>query len=168
MHENKQRKAKLGAEDTAGRCAEQDVRAWSADRTRCAEHALRLNALVDDGLDYTQVKQAASLSQKILDTRLALSRMRQALLHPRLTEHAAIANIAGKDDQLQELADALASAQDEDRRLKDSVKKGSADAERLRMERTGDRESDKNRAGRYALAAVVRLVRSLSPTPGDD
>ncbi len=89
--------------------------------------------------DYAHVKsssaQAASLSQKIIDARLALSRLRQAHPTPRLTEQSATQTLAEQDVQIQELDDEKATLQNNVREVKDKVKQGTLQVEGLRIER---------------------------------
>ncbi|KAF7970936.1 hypothetical protein HWV62_22584 [Athelia sp. TMB] len=89
--------------------------------------------------DYHKAKaltsEASALSQQILDARLALSRLRQAHPPPRLTISAAmehldtqIAQMQEYDEKLQEVSNSVAS-------VKDTVKEGAKEVERLRMKR---------------------------------
>lgn len=78
--------------------------------------------------------EAAALSQKIIDARLALSRLRQAHPHPRLTEQSAQQKLDEGDAQLIELDDELKRLREDVKQVKDKVKLGTIEAEGLRIE----------------------------------
>ncbi|KAI0364732.1 hypothetical protein BV20DRAFT_974137 [Pilatotrama ljubarskyi] len=89
--------------------------------------------------DYNKARaltqEAAALASKILDARLTLTRLRQAHPHPRLTIPAANAQLDAQVAEMQELDDELqqVNAQVED--VKERVKTGAREVERLRVER---------------------------------
>ncbi|KAF4583679.1 hypothetical protein EYR40_002170 [Pleurotus pulmonarius] len=79
--------------------------------------------------------RASALSQKILNARLDLIRLRQTHPHPRLTiplaDHKLVAQVA----EMQALNDDLEAAQRHMHAVKERIRAGASAAERLRMER---------------------------------
>ncbi|KAG6335230.1 hypothetical protein ID866_3856 [Astraeus odoratus] len=75
---------------------------------------------------------AASLSAKILDARLALTRLRQAHPHPRLTIATATATLDEQVAQMQELDDELQGLEKRIEESKGKLKAEMGDVERLR------------------------------------
>lgn len=91
-------------------------------------------------LDYNKAKrltaEANALSQKILDARLALRRLRQAHPHPRLTIPAADQELENQITEMQNLNDEIESVSKQVHSAKDSMKSQGTQVESLRMERT--------------------------------
>ncbi|KAI0640798.1 hypothetical protein C8Q79DRAFT_995022 [Trametes meyenii] len=89
--------------------------------------------------DYARARaltqEAAALASKILDARLTLTRLRQAHPHPRLTIPAANAQLDAQVEEMQELDDELQSVNGRVDEVKDRVKAGAREVERLRVER---------------------------------
>lgn len=79
--------------------------------------------------------EAVSLARKILDTRLALTRLRQAHPHPRLTVPSAEAQLDAQVAEMQSLEDQLQSLNDDIDSVKERVKSGARDVERRRVHR---------------------------------
>ncbi|KAJ7664696.1 hypothetical protein B0H17DRAFT_1171496 [Mycena rosella] len=94
--------------------------------------------------DYTKLKdsaaKAALLTQKILDARLALTRLRHAHPQPRLTIPAADQRLADQVTEMQVLADDIQEAEKQVQSVKGSVKSGTQEVEALRAQRA---EADK-------------------------
>jgi chromosome segregation ATPase len=90
-------------------------------------------------LDYnralSQTMEAQSLSDKILDARLSLTRLRQQSSSSRLTIPTATALLDTQAQQLQELDISLQDLQKKLSGVKEKVKEESRDVERLRVER---------------------------------
>jgi peptidoglycan hydrolase CwlO-like protein len=70
-----------------------------------------------------------------LDARLKLTRLRQAYPQPRLTIPAALAQLDAQVEEMQQLQDNLQSLTDNVDDIKEKVKAGARDVERLRVER---------------------------------
>lgn len=91
------------------------------------------------GPDYNKAKaltsEASDLARKILDARLQLTRLRQAHPHPRLTVTSANAQLDAQVEEMQKLDDELQGLTATIDEVKDKVKKGARDVERLRIER---------------------------------
>ncbi|KAJ7667472.1 hypothetical protein DFH06DRAFT_1469435 [Mycena polygramma] len=89
--------------------------------------------------DYVQLKdsaaKAALLSQKIIDARLALTRLRHAHPQPRLTIPAAEQRLADQVTEMQVLTDNIEQAAQKVRSVKGNVKSGTHEVETLRAER---------------------------------
>ncbi|KAI0732202.1 hypothetical protein C8Q72DRAFT_819590 [Fomitopsis betulina] len=89
--------------------------------------------------DYNKAKaltsEASDLARKILDARLQLTRLRQAHPHPRLTVTSANAQLDAQVEEMQKLDDELQGLTATIDEVKDKVKKGARDVERLRIER---------------------------------
>ncbi|KAG1862932.1 hypothetical protein C8R48DRAFT_708988 [Suillus tomentosus] len=79
--------------------------------------------------------QASTLSQKILDARLSLTRLRQAHPHPRLTITTANQQLDGQVEEMQALDAELADAHEKIATVRDRIKVGTADVEKLRSVR---------------------------------
>ena len=75
---------------------------------------------------------ATSLSAKILDAKLALTRLRQAHPHPRLTVSTATATLDTQVSQMQELDDELQGLEKQIEESKGKLKTGMGEVERLR------------------------------------
>ncbi|KAH9926876.1 uncharacterized protein B0H18DRAFT_876042 [Fomitopsis serialis] len=89
--------------------------------------------------DYNKAKaltsEASDLARKILDARLQLTRLRQAHPHPRLTVTSANAQLDAQVEEMQKLDDELQGINVNIDEVKDNVKEGARDVERLRIER---------------------------------
>ncbi|OCH96242.1 hypothetical protein OBBRIDRAFT_765746 [Obba rivulosa] len=89
--------------------------------------------------DYTKAKaltqEAASLADKILDARLTLTRLRQAHPPPRLTVASASAQLDAQVAEMQTLDEALQAVTARVERVKERVKDGAREVERLRVQR---------------------------------
>ncbi|KAH9945770.1 hypothetical protein B0H21DRAFT_743962 [Amylocystis lapponica] len=83
----------------------------------------------------TLTHEAASLSSKILDARLRLTRLRQAHPPPRLTVPAAHVQLDAQVAEMQTLDDSLQALNAQVEHVKDAVKGGARELERLRVER---------------------------------
>ncbi|KAH6906673.1 hypothetical protein BKA70DRAFT_395481 [Coprinopsis sp. MPI-PUGE-AT-0042] len=88
--------------------------------------------------DYIRVKQATEranlLAQKILDARLALMRLRQAHPHPRLTIPMADQKLADQVTEMQDLSDEVEAKKKEVKTVKEKVKVGALEVEKLRIQ----------------------------------
>lgn len=80
-------------------------------------------------------QEAAALASKILDARLTLTRLRQAHPHPRLTIPAANAQLDSQILEMQQLDDELQNVNTQVDTVKERVKAGAVEVERLRVER---------------------------------
>ncbi|KAL4257164.1 Kinetochore protein Sos7 [Pleurotus pulmonarius] len=78
---------------------------------------------------------ASALSQKILDARLDLIRLRQTHPHPRLTIPLADQQLVDQVTEMQALNDDLEAAQRHMHAVKERIRTSTSAAERLRMER---------------------------------
>ena len=89
--------------------------------------------------DYTRAKaltdESVDLARKILDSRLKLTRLRQAYPQPRLTVPSAEAQLDAQVEEMQNLEDRLQTLNDEVDGVKEKVKVGAREVERLRVER---------------------------------
>ncbi|KAI0717996.1 hypothetical protein C8T65DRAFT_706951 [Cerioporus squamosus] len=89
--------------------------------------------------DYNRARaltqEAAALASKILDARLTLTRLRQAHPHPRLTIPAANAQLDSQIVEMQQLDDELQQVNTQVDTVKERVKAGAVEVERLRVER---------------------------------
>ncbi|KZT64376.1 hypothetical protein DAEQUDRAFT_732683 [Daedalea quercina L-15889] len=89
--------------------------------------------------DYNKAKaltsEASDLARKILDARLQLTRLRQAHPHPRLTVASANAQLDAQVEEMQRLDDELQGLNTTVDEVKEKVKEGARDVERLRIER---------------------------------
>lgn len=75
---------------------------------------------------------ATTLSAQILDTRLALTRLRQAHPHPRLTITSAMSTLDGQVEQMQNLEDGLQELNSRISETKERIKNEMAELEQLR------------------------------------
>ncbi|KAK0219869.1 hypothetical protein IW262DRAFT_1482515 [Armillaria fumosa] len=89
--------------------------------------------------NYNHIKeassQAADLSKKIIDTRLALTRLRQSHPQPRLTVQMADQKLADQIVEMQELTDKIEVVTHKVKEVKDRVKGGALEVENLRIQR---------------------------------
>ncbi|KAJ7229194.1 hypothetical protein GGX14DRAFT_417061 [Mycena pura] len=89
--------------------------------------------------DYTKLRdsaaKAALLTQKIIDARLALTRLRHAHPKPRLTIPAAEQRLADQVTEMQVLSDNIEEASKRMHNVKSNVKGGTQELETLRAER---------------------------------
>lgn len=83
----------------------------------------------------TLIAEATSLTQAILDARLKLTRIKQAHPPPRLTITTAERYLEEQEEEMQKLDDELAAANERVASVKDGVKEGTREVERLRAER---------------------------------
>lgn len=79
--------------------------------------------------------EAVDLARKILDTRLALTRLRQAHPHPRLTVPSAEMQLDKQVEEMQTLEEQLQGLNEKIDGVKEKVKTGARDVERLRVQR---------------------------------
>ncbi|KAN0084172.1 hypothetical protein V8E55_007676 [Tylopilus felleus] len=86
--------------------------------------------------DYQKARSSTSLattlSAQILDARLALTRLRQAHPHPRLTVASATSTLDGQVEQMQQMEDKLQGLNSRIHETKERLKGEMADLERLR------------------------------------
>ncbi|KAL0065101.1 hypothetical protein AAF712_007937 [Marasmius tenuissimus] len=118
-------------------------------KQRLEEHQKRVRALapmVEE--EYVKVQQstdkATELRQKIIDARLALSRLRQLHPHPRLTIPAADQKLADQVEEMQEITDEIDNVSQKVQEVKERLKKWAkrADVEKnLKMARVEEDES---------------------------
>ncbi|KAF9458227.1 hypothetical protein BDZ94DRAFT_1271137 [Collybia nuda] len=89
--------------------------------------------------DYRKVKEATEkatiLAQKIIDARLALTRLRKLHPHPRLTVPLADQKLIDQVTEMQTLSDEVQSVNKEIQSVKNSLKASSLEVETLRSER---------------------------------
>lgn len=89
--------------------------------------------------DYNKAKaltaEASSLSQQILDARLALSRLRQAHPPPRLTISGAMEQLDAQIAQMQEYDETLQQVTNSVAAVKETAKEKSKELERVRLRR---------------------------------
>lgn len=90
--------------------------------------------------DYIKAKsltdESVELAQKILDARLKLNRLRQAYPQPRLTIPTALAKLDSQVEEMQQLQDKLQMLDERVDEVKEHVKEGAREVERLRVDRT--------------------------------
>ncbi|KAJ3721131.1 hypothetical protein EV361DRAFT_790249 [Lentinula raphanica] len=95
--------------------------------------------------DYVRVKQATAkatdLAQKIIDTRLALSRLRQTHPHPRVTIQTADKKLEDQVMEMQALTDEMQIVEQKVHDMKAKLKAESLEAESLKTQRN---EAEKN------------------------
>lgn len=117
----------------------------------------------------TLTAEATNLTQAILDARLKLTRIKQAHPPPRLTITTADKVLEEQEEEMQKLDDELAAANDRVASVKEGVKEGTREVERLRAERAeaerevraGRREGNDGRVvGRHDWS-VLRFLPSL-------
>ena len=110
-------------------------------------------------VDYVKARamsdEAVDLARKILDTRLALTRLRQAYPHPRLTVPSAEAQLDKQVEEMQSLEETLQGLNDKIDSVKERVKSGARDVERLRVERA---DLEKQAKASKADAEDARIV----------
>ncbi|KAF4562444.1 hypothetical protein EYR40_004743 [Pleurotus pulmonarius] len=104
---------------------------------------------------------ASALSQKILDARLDLIRLRQTHPHPRLTIPLADQKLVDQVTEMQALNDDLEAAQRHMHAVKERIRTSTSAAERLRMERA--EAEDAVREIRERAAADARNGRLFVP-----
>ncbi|KAG1850019.1 hypothetical protein F4604DRAFT_87977 [Suillus subluteus] len=155
-------------------------------KTALREHKARLAERRDDlralsGFveeDYKKAQaltlQASALSQKILDARLSLTRLRQAHPHPRLTITTANQQLDGQVEEMQALDAELADAHEKIATVRERIKVGTGRVEKLRSVRAevekaveigaGERVEDGRVVGLYDWCATsnMRLLVSNS------
>ncbi|KAI0761106.1 hypothetical protein BC629DRAFT_1546313 [Irpex lacteus] len=89
--------------------------------------------------DYIKAKsltdESVELAQKILDARLKLNRLRQAYPQPRLTIPTALAKLDSQVEEMQQLQDKLQMLDERVDEVKEHVKEGAREVERLRVDR---------------------------------
>ncbi|KAG7448442.1 uncharacterized protein BT62DRAFT_985785 [Guyanagaster necrorhizus] len=89
--------------------------------------------------DFNRVKEASSqavdLSKRIIDARLALTRLRQTYPQPRLTVQSADQKLATQIVEMQELTDEIEEVTNNVKEVKGKVKGGALEVENLRMQR---------------------------------
>ncbi|KAK0203896.1 hypothetical protein DFS33DRAFT_1475302 [Desarmillaria ectypa] len=89
--------------------------------------------------DYNRIKEASSqavdLSKKIIDARLALTRLRQSHPQPRMTVQSADQKLADQIVEMQELTDKIEAVTHKVKEVKDKVKGGALEVENLRIQR---------------------------------
>ncbi|KAF9448140.1 hypothetical protein P691DRAFT_670074 [Macrolepiota fuliginosa MF-IS2] len=129
---NEEKKAKLKAAKNA--LAEMD-------------HNIRtLTPLVQDDYDKTKaaIDKATALAQKIIDARLALTRLRQTHPHPRLTIASADQKLADQVTEMQEFSDQVEVTRRKVQNAKEELKTGNVELESLRAERSEAEKLVKN------------------------
>ncbi|KAF7422195.1 hypothetical protein PC9H_010350 [Pleurotus ostreatus] len=106
--------------------------------------------------------RASALSQKIIDARLDLIRLRQTHPHPRLTIPLADQKLVDQVAEMQTLNDELEEAQRQMHKVKERIRAGTSEAERLRMERAETEHAVRKIKDRAAADAQnERLLVSL-------
>jgi len=97
------------------------------------------NGVLKFSEDYNRAKslttEANFLSQQILDARLALTRIRQAYPHPRLTIASATAHLESQVREMQEFDEKAQEVNVRVAIVKEKVKQSAREVERLRVER---------------------------------
>jgi len=129
---NEDKKAKLKATKTSLITTYQDIRT--------------LVPLVQEDYDKTKaaVDQATNCMQQIIDARLALSRLRQAHPHPRLTIDAALQKLNDQDKEMQDLSDQIELLRERVQGSKDELKQENLELEAVRAERAEAEKLVKN------------------------
>lgn len=118
-------------------------------KTALAEmhHNIRtLTPLVQEDYDKTKaaIDKATLLAQKIIDARLALTRLRQTHPHPRLTIAAADQKLAEQVTEMQELSDKVEAVRKQVQTAKEELKTGNVELENIRAERAEAEKLAKN------------------------
>ncbi|KAG2143085.1 hypothetical protein DEU56DRAFT_733293 [Suillus clintonianus] len=109
--------------------------------------------------------QASTLSQKILDARLSLTRLRQAHPHPRLTITTANQQLDGQVEEMQALDAELAYAHEKIATVRERIKVGTGEVEKLRSVRAEVEKAVEIGAGeRVEDGRVVGLYDWFSTT----
>ncbi|KXN84640.1 hypothetical protein AN958_12240 [Leucoagaricus sp. SymC.cos] len=105
-----------------------------------------LTPLVQEDYDKTKaaIDKATTLAQKIIDARLALTRLRQTHPHPRLTIAAADQKLADQVTEMQELSDQVEIVRKKVQSAKDELKIGNVELESVRAERADAEKLVKN------------------------
>jgi len=120
------------------------------------------------GADYKKAQaltlQASTLSQRILDARLSLTRLRQAHPHPRLTITTANQQLDDQVEEMQTLDIELADVNEKIAAVRDRIKVGTGEVEKLRVVRAemekaveigaGERVEDERVVGLYDWCEV--------------
>ncbi|KDQ32332.1 hypothetical protein PLEOSDRAFT_1100817 [Pleurotus ostreatus PC15] len=106
------------------------------------------------------IDKAVALSQKILDARLDLIRLRQTHPHPRLTLPLADQKLVDQVAEMQALNDDLEAAQRHMHTVKECIRASASAAERLRMESA--HVSKRNAAIRTSHHLLSRLLCGAS------
>ena len=109
---------------------------------------MRAKALTDEAVD---------LARKILDSRLKLTRLRQAYPQPRLTVPSAEAQLDAQVMEMQNLEDRLQTLNEEVDDIKEKVKSGAREVERLRVERGEVEKMVKQSKSEEEDARVIQL-----------
>ena len=112
------------------------------------EHVLKRAISEDFNRARTLTNRATTLSQKILDARLALTRLRQSHPHPRLTVPAATATLESQITTMQELDDELQTLNARVSSAKEDMRSAKAEVEKLRAERAEAEKAATAGAGR--------------------
>ena len=88
--------------------------------------------------NYTKrsAERVAELAQQIIDARLALSRLRRAHPHPRLTVDKANDKLEEQIQQMQQFTDDIENAKESNKQLKRDMTDGEKRLEVLRTQRT--------------------------------
>lgn len=129
---NEDKKAKLKAAKTSLAATYQNVRT--------------LVPLVQEDYDQTKaaVDKVTNCMQQIIDARLALSRLRQAHPHPRLTTDAALQKLSDQDKEMQDLSDQIEAVRGRVQSSKNELKQENVELETLRAERAEAEKLAKN------------------------
>ena len=132
------------------------------------------------GVDYKKAQaftlQASTLSQKILDARLSLTRLRQAHPHPRLTITTANQQLDNQVEEMQALDTELADVNEKIVDVRERIKAETGEVERLRSVRAevekaleigaGERVEDERVVGLYDWCESnikrVHIIYSIS------
>ncbi|KAJ7047984.1 hypothetical protein C8F01DRAFT_1204368, partial [Mycena amicta] len=105
--------------------------------------------------DYTRLKdtagKAAELTQKIIDARLALTRLRHAHPKPHLTISGAEQRLADQVTEMQVLSDEISEAKKRVAGTKGSLKNNTQEVEKLRAERAGRGEGNNDLQLNYTI-----------------
>ncbi|KAG2359003.1 hypothetical protein BDR07DRAFT_1293364 [Suillus spraguei] len=119
--------------------------------------------------------QASTLSQKILDARLSLTRLRQAHPHPRLTITTANQQLDGQVEEMQALDAELADAHEKIATVRERIKVGTGEVEKLRSVRAdvekaveigaGERVEDGRVVGLYDWCVISNIKLPLISNP---
>jgi DNA repair exonuclease SbcCD ATPase subunit len=109
---------------------------------------MRAKTLTDESVD---------LARKILDSRLKLTRLRQAYPQPRLTVPSAEAQLDAQVVEMQSLEDKLQGLNEDVESIKEKVKVGARELERLRVERGEAEKLVKQSKSEEEDARIMRL-----------
>jgi chromosome segregation ATPase len=107
-----------------------------------------LSPLVQEDYDKTKatVDKSAALAQKIIDTRLKLTRLRQTHPQPRLTIAAAEQKAGDQITEMQELSDQVDTIRKQVQKSKEEVKVGNIELEKARVNRAEAEKLVKSKA----------------------